>query len=137
MSRNEEIDRNEWSTSPQEGSRAPRRPRGLRRPGAGVPAEARQLPSSQVSAAAGQIGAAGQTAAAGLDRARALVKGGHFLEALKVLRPLVERHPDRPDVLFLVGFAGIEASRQSGVSEPVRDALLDAAIEALHTMLVQ
>ena len=97
----------------------------------GVPAEARQLPSSQLSAAAGQTGAAG------LDRARALVKAGRFLEALKVLRPLVERHPDRPEVLFLVGFAGIEASRQSGVSEPVRHALLDAAIEALHTMLVQ
>ena len=65
------------------------------------------------------------------------MKERRFLEALKVLRPLVERHPDRPDALFLVGLAGIEASRRSGVSGKVRDALLDAAIEALHTMLVQ
>ena len=97
----------------------------------GGPAEGQSPPSPETPAAAGQTGAAG------VDRARALMEAGRFLEALKVLRPLVERHPDRPEVLFLVGLAGIEASRQPDVSEKVRKALLDAAIEALHAMLVQ
>ncbi|MCY4451866.1 MAG: surface lipoprotein assembly modifier [Immundisolibacterales bacterium] len=95
------------------------------------PAKGQQPPSSQTPAAAGQTGPAG------VDRARSLIREGRFLEALKVLRPVVERHPHQPDALFLVGLAGIEASGQPGVSDEVRDALLDAAIEALHAMLVQ
>ena len=97
----------------------------------GGPAQGQQPPSPQTPAAAGQTGTAG------VDTARALMGEGRFLEALKVLRPLAERHPDRLEVLFLVGLAGIEASQQSGVSDKVREALLDAAIEALHAMLVQ
>ena len=94
-------------------------------------AEGQQPPSPQPPAATEQTGAAG------VDQARTLMEAGRFLDALKVLRPLVERHPGRLDVLFLVGVAGIEASRQPDVSEEVRGALLAAAIEALHAMLVQ
>ena len=45
--------------------------------------------------------------------ARALIESGRFSEALAVLRPLAPDHPDRTDVLFLLGLAAIEASRQA------------------------
>ena len=69
-------------------------------------------------------------------RARALLKGGRFLEALVVLRPLAEADPTSRDVLFLLGLAAIEASRRPAVAEADREALLDEAIAALHTMLI-
>ena len=82
--------------------------------------------------------AAGEPAAAGLAEARALMEQGRFLDALKVLRPLAEAHdPVPPDVLFLIGLAGIEASQRPDLPEKARDALLDASIQALRTMLIR
>ena len=68
--------------------------------------------------------------------ARALVESGRFSEALAVLRPLAPDHPDRTDVLFLLGLAAIEASRRADAGEAERTALLDEAIAALRAILI-
>ena len=54
-----------------------------------------------------------------------------------MLRPLAGSRTVHANVLFLIGLAAIGASQQPGVSEKARDALLDAAITALRTMLVR
>ena len=74
--------------------------------------------------------------AADVSGAQALVKAGKFEEALIVLRLLALVYPGQTDILFLTGLAAIEASRKPGVSEEARDTLLDEAIAALHTMLI-
>ena len=74
--------------------------------------------------------------ASGMREARALFTGKRFQEALAILRPLAKAHPRRGDILFLIGFAAIEGSRLRGVGETDREALLDEAIAALRTMLI-
>ena len=69
--------------------------------------------------------------------ARVLLQHGHFESALDTLRPLAERRPVDPDGLFQLGLVAIAASRQPDVSEVAREALLDEAIRALHTVLVR
>ena len=96
-----------------------------------IPAAGQQPPSSPAA------GEEGTVAAAEIDKARALIDEGRFVEALTVLRPLAERRPVEPDALFLIGLAGIEASQQPDISDEARDALLDAAIAALRDMLVK
>ena len=68
--------------------------------------------------------------------ARALVESGRFAEALAVLRPLAPDHPDRTDILFLLGLAAIEASQRADTGEAERTALLDEAIAALRAILI-
>ena len=68
--------------------------------------------------------------------AQALVKAGKFNEALTVLRPLLQAHPDRTDILFLTGLAAIEASRRPGTPESDQKALLDEAIGSLRAILI-
>ena len=68
--------------------------------------------------------------------ARALIESGRFSEALAVLRTLAPDHPDRTDVLFLLGLAAIEASRRADTGEAERTALLDEAIAALRAILI-
>ena len=72
----------------------------------------------------------------GLTEARTLVRAGKPEEALAILRPLARGRTVHADVLFQIGIAAIGASRRPGVDEDRRDALLDEAIAALHTMLV-
>ena len=74
--------------------------------------------------------------AAAAAEAQALIDAGRFAEALAILRPLLDGEAVEPNVLFLYGLASLEASRHPEVAEDVRDALLDEAIGALHTMLV-
>ena len=76
------------------------------------------------------------SAVPGVAKARALVKGGKFDEALAVLRPLAEAHPRRTDVLFLRGLAATQASQRPGIAEQDRKALLDEAIAALRKILI-
>ena len=57
-------------------------------------------------------------------------------DALAMLRPLARGRRVDADVLFQIGMAAIGASQKRGVSEDARDALLDEAIAAFHTMLV-
>ena len=72
----------------------------------------------------------------GVDDVRELVKEGRFQEALSILRPLARAHPDRREFLFLIGLSAIELSRRPGVPEAGRVALLDEAIAALRSMLI-
>ena len=81
--------------------------------------------------------AAGQPAAVEIGKARALIKQRRYVEALTVLGPLAKRRPVPANALFLIGLAGIEASQQKGTSAKAREALLDASIAALRTMLVR
>ena len=79
---------------------------------------------------------AGTSAAGSVRDARALMRGGRFEEALRVLRPLARDRAVGADILFFIGLAAADASQEPGVSEDARDALLDEAIVAFHTMLV-
>ena len=73
----------------------------------------------------------------GVVTAKALFDAGRFGEALDVLHGLVTAGHQSTDVLFLVGLSAIEASRQlPDDAEAEHEALLDAAIAALHTLLV-
>ena len=72
----------------------------------------------------------------GLTDARALVRVGKFDEALAVLRPLAAGRTVHADVLFYIGLAATGASQKPQVSEDTRDALLDEAIVALRTLLI-
>ena len=71
-----------------------------------------------------------------VSSAQALVKAGKFKEALTVLRPLARGRAVEANVLFLMGLAATGASQQPELADDVRDALLDEAIAALHTMLI-
>ena len=69
--------------------------------------------------------------------ARALVKQGRHIEALRILRPLAKGHPDRTGVLFLIGLSAIEASRRlPAAKDKERTALLDEAVAALRAILI-
>ena len=74
--------------------------------------------------------------AADVSGAQALVKAGKFEEALTVLRPLARGRAVEANVLFLIGLAATGASQQPDLADDERDALLDEAIAALHTMLI-
>ena len=68
--------------------------------------------------------------------ARALVKKGRYVEALGILRPLAKGHPDKTDVLFLIGLSAINASQRPGTGDEEKTALLDEAIAALRAILI-
>ena len=68
--------------------------------------------------------------------AQALVRAGKFEEALDILRPLARGRAVGANALFLIGLAATGASQQPGLVDDERDALLDEAIAALHTMLI-
>ena len=65
-----------------------------------------------------------------------LVESGRFEEAIVALRPLLQQEPVDPNVLYLYGFASLEASQRPGRAAAERELLLDEAIAAFHTMLV-
>ena len=71
----------------------------------------------------------------GVSAARALVGAGRFVEALTDLRPLLQAHPGRTDILFLTGLAAIEAAQKPDTPESDRQALLGEAIASLRTIL--
>ena len=73
---------------------------------------------------------------ASVQDAEKLIKTGRHLEALKLLRPLVEADADDVEVLLLTGLAGIGAASAPGLDEETREALLDAAIAALRRILI-
>ncbi len=72
----------------------------------------------------------------GIAEARAHFNSKRFQEALAILRSLAKAHPGRKNVLFIIGLAAVERSRQRGVGKADRDALLDEAITVLRTMLI-
>ena len=77
-------------------------------------------------------------ALAALAAARGLVDAGRFEEALALLNPLVQDYPDHPqrtDMLFLLGLASAQLSQQPGVPEERREALLALAIASFRLVL--
>ena len=68
---------------------------------------------------------------------QALIDAGRFEEAIVVLRPLLGQEPVDPNVLFLYGLASLEASQRPGRTDEEREILLNEAIAAFHTMLVE
>ena len=72
-----------------------------------------------------------------VKNARALMKQGRHIEALRILRPLAKGHRDRTGVLFLIGLSAIEAARRLPAGkEKEKTALLDEAIAALRAILI-
>ena len=78
-----------------------------------------------------------QAAKTEIAKARGLMRAGRFEEALAVLAPVVGGDTVQADALFQYGLAAVGASQQPDVSEEKRDALLDQAIAAFHSMLVK
>ena len=72
-----------------------------------------------------------------INVARALVQQGRFQPALQILRQFDANHPDRLDILFLIGLAALGAHQQIPADAGVGDAFLNEAIRAFHAMLVQ
>ena len=72
-----------------------------------------------------------------VNSARTLIENGNFDEALSILRPLAPNHPDRTDVLFLLGLAAMRASEQAGIGKAAKTALLNESITAFHTILIR
>ena len=72
-----------------------------------------------------------------MDEARGLIDAGRFAEALNILEPLVSDNVIEANALFLYGLAAMGAARQPEVSEESREALLNEAIGAFHTMLLE
>ena len=72
----------------------------------------------------------------GVAEAQALMDAGRFMEALAVLKPLVEREVVEGGTFFLYGLAALQASQQQEVSEETREALLDEAIAVFREILV-
>ena len=72
-----------------------------------------------------------------VNEARVLIDSGRHIEALQILRPLAPNHPDRTDVLFLVGLSAMGASQLPETLETERTSLLDEAIFAFHAILVE
>ena len=73
---------------------------------------------------------------AAVATARSLLRDGRPDEALAVLRPLAESHPELTNIRFMLGLSAVEASQMAGLDEGAREALLDEAVAVLHAMLV-
>ena len=69
--------------------------------------------------------------------ARLLVQRNHFAGALEILLPLTKNYPDQTEAQFLLGLAASRWSQEAGVEEEKRLVLLDSAIEAFRSILIQ
>lgn len=74
--------------------------------------------------------------AAGTEEAQALLREGRLIEALDLLRSLAQGPEVDADVVFLIGLTAVELSRQPGVADSAREALLEEAIAAFRFMLI-
>ncbi len=77
-----------------------------------------------------------QVDAAAIEQARSLITAGRPEEALTILRELPRDSRRRTEVLFQTGLAAIAAAGKENIPEDQREALLDEAIAALHTILI-
>ena len=69
--------------------------------------------------------------------ARDLIEAGRFDEALAILRPLARNRTVEVNLLFLTGLAAMGAAQRPGISDEVREALLDEAVAVFRSMLVK
>ena len=99
---------------------------------AAAPAEA-EAPD-EAAPAAGDPGQASQAAQA---EASALIDAGRFVEALNILAPLVSGETVDANAIFLYGLAAVGAAQLPGMPAETRDRLLNQAIGAFHTMLIE
>ena len=74
--------------------------------------------------------------ASGIAESRSLIQKGKYDEALAILRPLARGREVDGGVLFQIGLAATGASQQPGLADDQRKALLDEAIGAFLTMLI-
>ena len=74
--------------------------------------------------------------ASGIAESRSLIQEGKYDEALAILRPLARGREVDGSVLFQIGLAATDASQQPGLADDQRKALLDEAIGAFRTMLI-
>ena len=91
------------------------------------------LPPAAGKAAAAAAMAEAERAA----QAQALMADGRFEDAIVVLRPLIEQESIGPNALFLYGLASLAASQRPDRADEDREILLNEAIAAFHTMLVE
>ena len=85
----------------------------------------------------GEAPSSPETPVAGAEaEAKALIAAGRFADALAILRPPVDAGAVPANLLFLFGLAASEASQQPGLADDAREALLNDAIVAFHTLLV-
>ena len=68
---------------------------------------------------------------------RELIDAGRFVEAFVMLQPRLLEEAVEPNTLFLYGLAAVGAAEHAGRTEEERIGLLNEAIAAFHTMLVQ
>ena len=74
--------------------------------------------------------------ATAMSEAQTLVGEDKFNEAMEILRPLLKDGVAEANALFLLGLAATGAAQQLDIAEAERDALLDEAIAAFRTMLI-
>ena len=91
-------------------------------------------PETVVQPAAGGME---EVAAGAIEEAQALAAAGRHAEALVILGPLIEDEEANSSVFFLFGLAAVEASQQPGLDEEDRETLLDGAIAAFRTILIE
>ena len=77
------------------------------------------------------------SSAAGAAESGTLIREGRFEEALTILRPLARRDRVSARTVFRLGLAAVGAAETPGIDEDSRDALLDEAIAAFHSLLVR
>ena len=65
-----------------------------------------------------------------------LVRNGHYPEALELLRTQSKTQPEETNTLFLLGLSAMESALATSDGENVREALLDEAIQAFRTILI-
>ncbi|MDE0409129.1 MAG: porin family protein [Alphaproteobacteria bacterium] len=88
--------------------------------------------------AAAPADTAGEAAApGGVADARALIEAGRFGEALAILAPLVQGDTVEANAIFLYGLAAMGAAQLPDVPGETRERLLDEAIGAFRTMLIE
>ena len=76
-------------------------------------------------------------AAPGIADARALVDAGRFVEALNILGPLISANAVDANTVFLYGLAAAGAAQLPGMPDDTRENLLNEAIGAFRTMLIE
>ena len=80
---------------------------------------------------------AGRSAAVVAAQAKTLIQQRKYDEALALLNRLAQARTVHAETVFLYGLAAIGASQKPGIPKKRRDALLDEAIGAFHSMLVK
>ena len=101
-----------------------------------LPAWGQQTPSSEPTSTS-PSDAESFSVSAIENQAKELIDAGQFVEALRALEPLLAQRPLPPNALFLAGLASLNAASNPALDQESRDTLLDAAIRAFQSMLVQ